>query len=331
MKIITILLVFMSMTHVFAQKNNEPSPEEIKQAIALREKYPKSDLAVLTSKEHITFIYDIMIKKIVVQHLKSNRSMNINHTTKTQLYEIYDDQSEIKKFQILTKNKREFLINVYDDYYKSDDYFYHDLRVQYVNLDFPIQGYSYFFELDKTYKDLKYFTNYYLTDSYPVVEKEIIIEVPKWLQVNIKEFNFEGYSINKTVTTTDDVDIYTYTIKNADPMLNEPDSSGPTYLYPHLLFVFKSYESKGKKIKLFESTADLYGWYHSLVKELVEDPNPYKPIVQQLIKDAKTDEEKIMSIYYWVQDNIRYLAFEDGIAGFKPELSQNVFTKIWRL
>jgi hypothetical protein len=28
-----------------------------------------------------------------------------------------------------------------------------------------------------------------------------------------------------------------------------------------------------------------------------------------------------------VQDNIRYIAFEDGIMGFKPDAAQNVFNK----
>jgi hypothetical protein len=33
------------------------------------------------------------------------------------------------------------------------------------------------------------------------------------------------------------------------------------------------------------------------------------------------------NLFYWVQDNIRYIAFEDGIAGFKPESCQNVYKK----
>jgi hypothetical protein len=52
-----------------------------------------------------------------------------------------------------------------------------------------------------------------------------------------------------------------------------------------------------------------------------------KPLVDELIKDKKTEEEKIQAIYYWVQDNIRYIAFENGIAGFKPDDAQNVFEK----
>src|SRR4029078_9703939 len=38
-----------------------------------------------------------------------------------------------------------------------------------------------------------------------------------------------------------------------------------------------------------------------------------------------TDIEKVESIFYWVQDNVRYIAFENGIIGFKPDAAQNVF------
>ena len=58
-----------------------------------------------------------------------------------------------------------------------------------------------------------------------------------------------------------------------------------------------------------------------------DDPEQLKSKVTELTAKAKTDEEKIKNIYYWVQDNIRYIAFEDGIAGFKPDDSQNVFKK----
>jgi hypothetical protein len=40
-----------------------------------------------------------------------------------------------------------------------------------------------------------------------------------------------------------------------------------------------------------------------------------------------SDVEKVKAIYQWVQDNIRYIAFEDGIAGFKPEKAQDVLRK----
>jgi len=57
------------------------------------------------------------------------------------------------------------------------------------------------------------------------------------------------------------------------------------------------------------------------------DPSEIKIKVQELTESKSTDEEKIESIFYWVQDNIRYIAYEDGIMGFKPASAQEVFEK----
>jgi hypothetical protein len=58
-----------------------------------------------------------------------------------------------------------------------------------------------------------------------------------------------------------------------------------------------------------------------------DDTEQLKSKVNELTAKATSDEEKIKNIYYWVQDNIRYIAFEDGIAGFKPDDSHQVFSK----
>jgi len=47
--------------------------------------------------------------------------------------------------------------------------------------------------------------------------------------------------------------------------------------------------------------------------------------VTELTKGKPTDIEKVKSVFYWVQDNIRYIAFEDGLAGFIPATAQDVF------
>jgi transglutaminase-like putative cysteine protease len=76
---------------------------------------------------------------------------------------------------------------------------------------------------------------------------------------------------------------------------------------------------------LFENVKDLYGWYNSVCAGIGNNSEPLKAKVAELISNKKTDPEKVESIFYWVQDNIRYIAFENGIMGFKPDAAQNVF------
>lgn len=321
-----LFLLFFSLLAI-AQKNADPSPEEIKTAKSIREKYDKYDIAILNSAEKVTFSINKSNDLVEVNYSVKEHLMNINHRADIQKYEFYDSQSVIENFSLKYKTDKQtnFLVN--DEFYKSDDLFYNDARVKYMQVDFPVQGYTYKYHMDKKIKDSKYFTSIYLSDEFPIIEKTVIIEVPKWLELEIKEFNFDGFSIKKTSTKNEENTIYTYTITNVIGNAKDNFSPGPSFLYPHLLFVAKSFTVKNEKKQLFSSTADLYKWYKSLVDSMKDNTSVYAAKVKELTATAKTDEEKIKNIYYWVQDNIRYIAFEDGIAGFKPDDSQNVFQK----
>jgi hypothetical protein len=72
---------------------------------------------------------------------------------------------------------------------------------------------------------------------------------------------------------------------------------------------------------------DLYGWYSTVCSDIGNKPDELKGKVNDLVFNKKTDLEKIESIFYWVQDHIRYIAFENGIMGFKPDAAQNVYKK----
>ena len=107
------------------------------------------------------------------------------------------------------------------------------------------------------------------------------------------------------------------------------ESSAPNHAlsYPHIITVSKAYTENGRRQVLFESVKDLYAWYRSICDSTGNDASLLKDKVAELTAGKKTDLEKIESLFYWVQDNIRYIAFEDGIMGFKPDAAQNVFKK----
>ncbi len=327
MKKIVLISIFLFSFFALAQKSIDPTPEDIKLAKSLRSKYDKSDIAILKSEENVSFAVNKSINSVEVIYKINETLMNINHRADISKYEFYDSESEIKTFSVKYRNNKQTSFYTKDEFYKSDDLFYNDAKVKYVQLDFPVQGYTYEYEMEKKIRDVKYFTSIYFNDEFLVIEKTITIEVPKWLELEIKEFNFNNFDIKKTVTPSGDNTIYKYVVKNMEPSAKEFNTPGPSYLYPHVLFIAKSYTDKTEKNTLFNSTADLYKWYKSLVDSMKDEPNVFANKVKELTKDAKNDDEKIKNIYYWVQDNIRYIAFEDGIAGFKPDDSQNVFEK----
>lgn len=326
------LSVFLCLTlslSAFSQKRIEPTTEDTTLADSLKEEYPDDNVALITSKDNVTFGFNKKDEKVTVIHHISENMINIDSRADIQVYNFYDGESIIEEFVIKYKNHKEANFYVKDEAYTSDDLFHNDSRVQYAAIDFPLKGYRYLTSIKKKYKDIKYFTKLYFNGEYPTAKKTIKIEIPNWLDIELKELNFDGYEIDKTVSPNKKGNgkIHTYTLKDVPSMYKESSAPGPTYIYPHILILPKSYTSDDKTVNIFKETQDLYNWYKSLVNSLENDVTPIKSKVMELTENTTSDEEKIKNIYYWVQDNIRYIAFEDGIAGFKPDEAANVFTK----
>jgi hypothetical protein len=320
-------LLCFYVTTSLAQKNIDPTPDDISQAKKLREKYTKDDIAILESEETINFDLNKKAGKVTVNHDTKEHLMNINFRTDIHKYEFYDSESSIATFAIKYRNDKTASFFVNDEFYKDNDLFYNDAKVKYMTVDFPVQGYTYHYEVEKNYEDVKYFTVLYFNDEYPVLKKTMTFGIPDWLEIELKEFNFEGFKINKSSRKEGDMTYITYTMDDVPAVFKEEDAPGRSYTYPHIMVLAKSFTKDGKQTTLFKTSDDLYKWYKSLISSMTDDTSVMKAKVDELTAKAKTDDEKIKNIYYWVQDNIRYIAFEDGIAGFKPDESNHVFEK----
>jgi hypothetical protein len=242
----------------------------------------------------------------------------------------YDNNSEIKSFNLYdaegTLNNYQALTS--RQTYEENGIFYSDAKI--FAYSFPMEkiGKRSSYKLEKKYNDVKYVTSFYFHENYPIHEKTINVNVPSWMQVELRELNFKGYEVIRGMKTDPKTGnkVYSYTLKDISPDRSEPYQPGPTYVLPHILILSKSYADKQNvEHKLFNSTADLYEWYSSLVKTTGNDGNVLKPLVEKLLVGRDSDKEKIENLFYWVQDNIRYIAFEDGIAGFRPASCQKVY------
>ncbi len=326
---IGLLFIFSILNNTYSQKNIAPDSKSLTKVKELKTLFPDDNVALEASKDYITFGFNNKTGKVTVNHKLNETLLNLDSRADIQKYCFYDGESEIVEFSTKYRNNKSARFYVKDEAYKSEDLFHVDTRVKYANIDFPLKGYKYLSTIVKEYKDIKYFTQLFFNDIYPIEKKTTTIVVPNWLNIELKELNFDGYDITKKVSKDEKTQstIYTYSVENIHAKHKEENSPGPTYIYPHLLILPKSHTKKGEEQLIFNSTQDLYNWYSSLVKSLTNAEKPFKEKVAELTANAINDDEKIKNIYYWVQDNIRYIAFEDGIAGFKPDEAYNVYNK----
>ncbi len=326
-KLTTLLLVLLFIiSPLYSQIKYNPLPEHVSQAKSLKEKYPDENIVISEKNSQVNFVYKSGSKKLSIEVTEITRFMNISTSSSFQHAIIYDSESVIKSFKVNNRKGQELLVAQGDEHLKVKDFFHADYRVKYVNLTMPLQGYILEVETVKKYDDFKYFTSTYFSDRYPVVKNTLKINTPKDLKIDFIEFNFNDHNFSKAEDASRNTVTTTYTFENLGPNTDESNAPGSSYLYPHIMYIPRSYGESGD-VTFFNSTEDLYKWYIGLVNDVEIDSSVYKGEVENLIKGKLSDAEKISSIFYWVQDNIRYVAFEDGIAGFKPDSPQNVYNK----
>ncbi|WP_417943111.1 DUF3857 domain-containing protein [Flavobacterium sp. RS13.1] len=150
------------------------------------------------------------------------------------------------------------------------------------------------------------------------------------IEIGYKLFGKYQDKITFSKTKEGNFDIYTWEGNDIPEFEGEADMPGFLYFMPHIIFYIKSYETDGKKETLLGTPEKLYQWYYSITKDINKtDQTALKYKTLELIKDKKTDFEKAKAIYQWVQQNVHYVAFEDGMGGFIPREASDVFQKLY--
>jgi transglutaminase-like putative cysteine protease len=247
----------------------------------------------------------------------------------------FDDQSTIKSVRVSDNEHREIPTEVWYGNYQNENIFHDDIKLGVFDVEFNSQGSERTVEYKKIYRDYKYLSRLSFQNEYPSLETEIRIEVPVWLNIEFQKFNFEKSGIEEREEkkyTLDGIEEYTthiFTAKNVTRLNTEKNSPSTETVYPHLYIIFKSFSDQGKNLDLLKDVQGLYNWCNGLCKKVDNDTAVLKETVAQLIAGKNSHREKIESIYFWVQDKIRYIAFEEGIMGYKPASADKVYTQLY--
>ena len=179
-------------------------------------------------------------------------------------------------------------------------------------------------------KNPRFLSAFYFGDFYPIINNKVTIIADKNIQFTFKSFQLNnGTKITFKKKKKGTNYVYTWTTKNTKKF--EIESNAPNYktILPHIIPIITSYQQNGKTKKLLDGVEGLYSWYYSLVENInKEETDPALiTLVEELTKGKESDIEKVKAIYYWTQQNIKYIAFEYALGGFIPREANEVFQK----
>ena len=331
-KLVRLFLVLVLM-QATALELKAQTDDDISEAEYNSKKYKEDDILCTSSYQFFTFDKGknaLNDKVVEIQEDAEYEFLSLKKFASMTYPEFYNKFIELKTFKRAFKYGSKYITSDrggIDRSVTDDGVFFDDSRVQFYPIRFNQKGAMARVTVKKIYSDGKYLTRLFFGADYPIKEQVIEFKVPDWLTVDFKRMNFEGRKIEVKETTKGGYTNYVFIMKDVPAYKSEYKRLGRAYTDPHIIVQIKSFEAKGEVLKGFDKTDDVYAWNNRLYMMAGNEKDKLQSTVTKITQGKSNDADKIKAIYYWVQDNIRYIAYEDGYSGYIPSSAQDVLSK----
>ena len=206
--------------------------------------------------------------------------------------------------------------------------FYDDVKTK--QLIFPNleAGAKKVYEYTTEFTDPNLMHKFIFGDASTVKNSTLKIKADKSVHIGYEIFNDPNHAIEFNKVEGKDYNTYQWTLLDSKPIKYESNTPGILYSIPHIIFYIEDYSIGNSKVELLGNVEKMYTYYSGFVKNLnTTEDEPLKNLSLSITENKKTEEEKLKAIFYWVKDNIKYIAFENGYEGFIPREASLVFSR----
>ncbi|MGB5981829.1 MAG: transglutaminase-like domain-containing protein [Nonlabens sp.] len=307
-------------------------PDEV---IAMQKKYPDEKYVRLVEEQIISIdlsnnnfeiSYQVVEEDMYLSdeaHLAAKDSRTFSHffeLDKIEASSWYLDNGKYRKSKVKDFKSRDRLDQSFRDDSKTVSFYYDNLgKGSKSKLDYTIN-----------IRDPRFLPTIFFADNAPIISKKATLKVDKDIDIKLINQNLENTSLKFEEKESGRYKYYTWTDEDLKGLKYEPSAPSFKRFAPHVIPVITQFKSsEGKWIKMLDDVPGLYSWYNSLVRDInTEKHEPDLVNVVNDLMDGKNSElEKVKAIYYWTQENIKYIAFEYALGGFIPREANDVFSK----
>lgn len=154
------------------------------------------------------------------------------------------------------------------------------------------------------------------------------VKVSDDVKINYRFFG-DSSAITHTITREGKYTIHKWEAQNVPLIKSYGDAVNDRYYEPHVYVYIESYKTKDGWKPLFGNTKRLYDFSYKYIEKVNKEPidDGLKTVVDSIKTIAQNEDDIIRKSYYWVQKNLRYIAFEDGLGGQIPREANDVYQK----
>ncbi|MDE7388181.1 MAG: transglutaminase family protein [Muribaculaceae bacterium] len=199
----------------------------------------------------------------------------------------------------------------------SPTVFHDDSRFCYFTTELPLKGKKARVSYKRTFLDPAHLARVYLSRDYPIDNGTVTFVLPPSMSgIRLIDRNFDASRITREETSASDgTRTITYTLRNLPPVKDEPRS--PTALSAYSCVLVAGY---------FPDTDSLWR-YHRRMLDVNTHVEGIDALVADICRESVSRADSIAAIYRFVQSGIRYVAYEAGEAGYRPDSPAEVLRK----
>ncbi len=179
------------------------------------------------------------------------------------------------------------------------------------------------------YKDPSYLGAYYFMMRVPVDQNLFTVTHSNDVEIGYAFFG-DSSQIKHTIIQKGKTTIHTWQASQMKEIRNYSDAVDDRYFEPHVFIFVKQYkDASGKMKQMFGTVEKLYKndykYIENVNKSEVDDG--LKSDIDSIKNVSQTTDDIIRNVYKYVQQNFKYIAFEDGEGGHVPREANDVYQK----
>ena len=308
---------------------------EIASYQSIKDEYPDDNIIKLWKRIELTI--EIKEEKLDIDlftrqrilYLKNSKGFDPEQSTYTSSFSELTDYTANTYFLDNGKYKK-IPVKKYDKVKKFGGGVFFDDQAQLV-FTYPGVAEGSVIELNTHHKinDPHFLGSFFLNEYIPVHDYELIIKFDKNVDIDFIKRNFGEIPAEISLTSKKSLKIYKLKVQKLKNIQYDEFQPDTRYFAPHIVPVIRSYKTRDSEKAILRTTDDLYEWYFSFIDGLNEgiDRTGIQEIVDKEVTTDMKELDKVKKLYHWVQENIKYIAFEDGMGGFIPRKADEVLKK----
>ena len=176
--------------------------------------------------------------------------------------------------------------------------------------------------------DARFIPGFIFSSYLPQGKTSFTIKTSKDVDLFYQVLNDDAKKIQFKKTEKGNSITYEWSIEDLGVTRTEDNSPSIRYFAPHVVCYVKSFQTKKGRKNVLGNLDDLYQWYYTFVADLNKESSPaLTEVVNNIKASSKTELELVKNVFYWVQENIQYIAFEQGMRGLIPHHGSYVCEK----